>query len=118
MRGMRRISHLAVLISGFAMALQSAAQDVPPRLSRIRQMRKGADEWPLILNPRNDPERRINAHLAELNARLAAADFSAPAAVSAAAMRDPNIPETWGKVGRNEPCPCGSGQKYKVCHGQ
>jgi preprotein translocase subunit SecA len=22
-----------------------------------------------------------------------------------------------GKVGRNEPCPCGSGRKYKKCHG-
>ena len=22
------------------------------------------------------------------------------------------------KVGRNEPCPCGSGKKYKVCHGK
>ncbi|MDO9217025.1 MAG: SEC-C metal-binding domain-containing protein, partial [Lacisediminimonas sp.] len=22
------------------------------------------------------------------------------------------------KVGRNDPCPCGSGKKYKVCHGQ
>ena len=32
--------------------------------------------------------------------------------------RDPNKPETWGKVGRNEPCPCGSGKKYKHCHGQ
>jgi uncharacterized protein YecA (UPF0149 family) len=21
------------------------------------------------------------------------------------------------KVGRNEPCPCGSGKKYKKCHG-
>jgi preprotein translocase subunit SecA len=26
-------------------------------------------------------------------------------------------PSTWGKVGRNEPCPCGSGKKYKHCHG-
>ena len=26
-------------------------------------------------------------------------------------------PPTWGKVGRNEPCPCGSGKKYKHCHG-
>ncbi|MFV1981293.1 MAG: UPF0149 family protein, partial [Rhodothermia bacterium] len=24
----------------------------------------------------------------------------------------------WGKVGRNEPCPCGSGKKYKYCHGR
>ena len=26
-------------------------------------------------------------------------------------------PETWGKVGRNAPCPCGSGKKFKQCHG-
>ncbi len=31
--------------------------------------------------------------------------------------RDPNQPSTWGYVGRNEPCPCGSGKKYKHCHG-
>jgi preprotein translocase subunit SecA len=32
--------------------------------------------------------------------------------------RDPNDPETWGKVSRNELCPCGSGKKYKYCHGK
>ena len=27
-------------------------------------------------------------------------------------------PEDWaGKIGRNAPCPCGSGNKYKHCHG-
>ncbi|TIL64263.1 preprotein translocase subunit SecA [Mesorhizobium sp.] len=31
--------------------------------------------------------------------------------------RDPQNPATWGKVGRNEACPCGSGKKYKHCHG-
>ena len=31
---------------------------------------------------------------------------------------DPNNPETWGKVSRNDLCPCGSGKKYKHCHGQ
>jgi preprotein translocase subunit SecA len=31
---------------------------------------------------------------------------------------DPNDPETWGKIQRNAPCPCGSGKKYKHCHGQ
>ncbi|MDZ5699892.1 preprotein translocase subunit SecA [Chelativorans sp. M5D2P16] len=34
-----------------------------------------------------------------------------------AAERDPKNPSTWGKVGRNEACPCGSGKKYKHCHG-
>ncbi len=31
---------------------------------------------------------------------------------------DPADPSTWGKVGRNQPCPCGSGRKYKHCHGR
>ena len=31
--------------------------------------------------------------------------------------RDPKNPTSWGKVGRNEACPCGSGKKYKHCHG-
>ena len=31
---------------------------------------------------------------------------------------DPNDPETWGKVPRNAACPCGSGKKYKHCHGR
>jgi preprotein translocase subunit SecA len=30
---------------------------------------------------------------------------------------DPNNPATWGKVQRNAPCPCGSGRKFKHCHG-
>jgi preprotein translocase subunit SecA len=31
--------------------------------------------------------------------------------------RNPKDPSTWGKIGRNEACPCGSGKKYKHCHG-
>ncbi len=30
---------------------------------------------------------------------------------------DPNDPATWGRVSRNAACPCGSGKKYKHCHG-
>jgi preprotein translocase subunit SecA len=35
-----------------------------------------------------------------------------------AVNRNPKDPTTWGKVGRNEVCPCGSGKKYKHCHGR
>jgi preprotein translocase subunit SecA len=35
-----------------------------------------------------------------------------------AARRNPQDPTSWGKVGRNEPCPCGSGKKFKHCHGR
>ncbi|KAB0536864.1 preprotein translocase subunit SecA [Pseudochrobactrum saccharolyticum] len=31
--------------------------------------------------------------------------------------RDPADPSTWGRVARNEACPCGSGKKFKHCHG-
>jgi preprotein translocase subunit SecA len=43
-----------------------------------------------------------------------------PAAAGGLALaeRDPGDPASWGKVGRNEACPCGSGKKYKHCHGK
>ncbi len=31
---------------------------------------------------------------------------------------DPNDPATWAGTPRNAPCPCGSGKKYKQCHGR
>jgi preprotein translocase subunit SecA len=31
--------------------------------------------------------------------------------------RNAKDPSTWGNVARNESCPCGSGKKYKQCHG-
>jgi len=36
----------------------------------------------------------------------------------AQAERNPKDPASWGKVGRNEACPCGSGKKFKHCHGK
>src|SRR6202167_809091 len=40
------------------------------------------------------------------------------AAMAGGAARNPQDPASWGKVGRNEPCPCGSGKKFKHCHGR
>jgi len=37
---------------------------------------------------------------------------------AAAEVVDPDNPLTWGKVPRNAQCPCGSGNKYKHCHGK
>jgi len=39
-------------------------------------------------------------------------------ATARAPMRSANDPSSWGKVGRNEACPCGSGKKFKHCHGR
>jgi preprotein translocase subunit SecA len=45
----------------------------------------------------------------------------APAMAAAggfAAGVDPAEPDTWSRSGRNDPCPCGSGKKFKHCHGK
>jgi preprotein translocase subunit SecA len=52
-----------------------------------------------------------------------AAAATAPAAIPlrsrhGSATLDPKDPSTWGRIARNAPCPCGSGKKYKHCHGQ
>ncbi|MBT7487039.1 MAG: preprotein translocase subunit SecA [Rhodospirillales bacterium] len=36
----------------------------------------------------------------------------------AANVLDPDDASTWGRVSRNQTCPCGSGKKYKHCHGK
>ncbi|MFL5134142.1 MAG: SEC-C metal-binding domain-containing protein, partial [Microvirga sp.] len=45
--------------------------------------------------------------------------FTAAAAeMDPASTRNPNDPSTSVRDSRNEPCPCGSGNKFKHCHGQ
>jgi preprotein translocase subunit SecA len=43
-----------------------------------------------------------------------------PAGVPAGAppAQTPVRKDDWSKVGRNDPCPCGSGKKFKMCHGR
>ncbi|MBI1366144.1 MAG: preprotein translocase subunit SecA [Alphaproteobacteria bacterium] len=50
--------------------------------------------------------------------RGASAGLATMAAVRRAQGVDPANPDTWGRVPRNAPCPCGSGLKYKACHGK
>jgi uncharacterized protein YecA (UPF0149 family) len=50
-----------------------------------------------------------NAH-AGVMAALAAAGLPHPSSVLTAEPAQ-------GEIGRNDPCPCGSGKKYKKCHG-
>jgi len=51
------------------------------------------------------------------NSPLGAAAAAAPNPF-AAMQRAANPPRRLHKVGRNDPCPCGSGKKFKQCHGK
>ncbi|MBQ9726749.1 MAG: SEC-C domain-containing protein, partial [Kiritimatiellae bacterium] len=50
----------------------------------------------------------------------AATPGARPAYAGAPAGAGPDAPAAnpYGKVGRNDPCPCGSGKKFKNCHGR
>ena len=73
---------------------------------RMRDIAEGEGDLTLRLNPTGEDE------LAFAGASLV------PANGGAAVERDPQNPAGWGKVGRNEECPCGSGKKFKHCHGR
>ena len=45
-------------------------------------------------------------------------DDAAGATLAHASSREETVKGTVPRVGRNEPCPCGSGKKYKHCHGK
>ena len=63
--------------------------------------------------------RVANVHYqhAEADSDASPEDLLSPSAVLAEAKNMPMVNAT-PKVGRNEPCPCGSGRKYKQCHGK
>ena len=51
-------------------------------------------------------------------ARAAAAPAAAAPQAVEEPVNEPTVKSEWDKTGRNEPCPCGSGKKYKLCHGR
>ena len=61
-----------------------------------------------------EEERRRRAEAFRKRFQLTAAASSAAEAGDA---KPQTVKHTGAKVGRNDPCPCGSGKKYKKCHG-
>jgi preprotein translocase subunit SecA len=78
-----------------------------------------AMELPFMQASHIDPSTGED-ELAMSDARLvpALAGDNGNGSARAAAERNPKDPTSWGKVGRNEACPCGSGKKFKHCHGR
>lgn len=87
--------------------LESLKSDVITVLSKVRVQQQEEVE-------RMEAQRRAQAEEAARHAQAqhASADESEQEESNQPMVRDER------KVGRNEPCPCGSGKKYKQCHGQ
>ena len=96
----------------FESMLDGLRTDVTKKLSKIRPMTKEEQEK-MVAQIRE--QQQVAA------AAAAAAAAPATAAVAGGAARegfDENDPKTWGNPGRNDLCPCGSGKKFKHCHGR
>ncbi len=78
--------------------LEQAAEDMEERAERIANVTYTAP------NETGEAESRLDESTAVSRPTAAAAAMAAAGAVP--------------RVGRNDPCPCGSGKKYKHCHGK
>jgi preprotein translocase subunit SecA len=89
----------------FETMLDSLRSDVTKRLAQIR--------------PLTEEERAAMQAQMVAAAAPEPADDPAPAPAAAAVPGfDESDPTTWGNPSRNDPCPCGSGEKFKHCHGR
>ncbi|RKT32254.1 protein translocase subunit secA [Roseovarius halotolerans] len=97
----------------FETMLDSLRQDVTQKLSQIRPMTE--DEQQAMMREISQQRQAMEAA-----ATTQGPDDSSLGAVEGAAVAgfDENDPSTWGNPGRNQLCPCGSGKKFKHCHGR
>ncbi len=100
----------------FETMLDSLREDVTRKLAQIRPLSE-AEQQQMVrqyaaqqaaLAAQSQPEQDSSAN-APLEADMAAAPREG---------FDESDPATWGNPGRNDSCPCGSGNKFKHCHGR
>jgi preprotein translocase subunit SecA len=97
----------------FESMLNSLRQDVTQKLSMIRPI--SAEEQQAMMAQMLAAQQPRPAPLA---APEVAAPVVAAAPVAALAGFVESDPTTWGTPSRNDACPCGSGEKFKHCHGK
>ena len=92
----------------FETMLESLRMDVTKKLSQIRPMSE--EEQESLMRELQEQRAAMEAAAQPETPKEATTD-GAPGFVE-------GDPSTWGNPGRNEPCPCGSGKKFKHCHGR
>jgi len=102
--------------------LRRVRETVTEVLSHVELSFNQTEEEMFAREQQTMSESREDPALAFSGGSMPGEEMPAPAGPiqnrAAAAILDPRDPSTWGKVSRNAPCPCGSGKKYKHCHGR
>jgi len=89
----------------FGGLLDALREDVTKKLSQIRPITE-------------EEQKEMLQQLVEQQRAMGQAPADAAPAANAAEGFVENDPTTWGNPGRNDSCPCGSGKKFKHCHGR
>ena len=103
----------------FESMLNGLRQDVTQKLSLIRPLT--AEEQQAMMAQVLAQQQRVAAPEPAPVAAPAPEPAMALAEAAPAVRRpgfDESEPATWGDPARNDPCPCGSGEKFKHCHGK
>ncbi|MDP3339117.1 preprotein translocase subunit SecA [Frigidibacter sp.] len=101
----------------FETLLESLRAEVTQKLGQIRPLTQ--EEQDTLMKQylaQNAPKKP--AEEAPAVEAPAPAPLAAPAAAEARPGFDEADPASWGNPSRNDPCPCGSGEKFKHCHGK
>lgn len=101
------------LFEAMSQSLREAVTAQLMRVEIVQQPQEPAPALPPMQASHVDPSTGED----ELALAAAGAETLARAGITPK-QRNPRDPSSWGKVGRNEPCPCESGKKYKHCHGR
>ena len=94
----------------FETLLNSLRSEVTERLAQLRPI-TAEEQTMLMAQMAPQPKPAAQAPVAKQTPQ------PAPAKAAAVAF-DETDPSTWGNPSRNDPCPCGSGEKFKHCHGR
>src|SRR6056297_3088265 len=99
----------------FESMLDGLRTDVTQKLAQIRPMSE--EEREALMRQIADQRAAMEQ---AADAKQVGSTPDATPAPSADAIEgfDENDPSTWGNPGRNQACPCGSGRKFKHCHGR
>ena len=98
----------------FENLLDGLRSEVTRQLSRVRPLTEQEQQQMIaqLAQQPNAPRQVLEAAAAQ------GATASAAAPEPLIAGFDPTDVATWGNPSRNDPCPCGSGAKFKHCHGR
>jgi preprotein translocase subunit SecA len=104
----------------FGSLMKGIAQDFVRYVMHVQVVRNEAPA-PVVQNvQQSSAEQSASGFAAAAQAAAASGEVAPEIAASAAPVatkQQPVVNDEWAKTPRNAPCPCGSGKKFKLCHG-